>query len=380
MSPTLDILRVPEWGRAAETFGEDPHLVSQMGSAEISGIQSDHVIATANMFPTIDQDTNRIGPGAFSLGTSVDARVSVRALNEIYYPAFRAAAQGGVGAFMCAYSQLNGAYGCQNATSLSGALESAWGFTGFVMTDWFAQHSTVASARSGLDLEMPDSTYYGSTLEAAVKTGEVSQATLDDMVRRILTSMFRIGLFDHPTVGDPSAIVTSAIRQALARQIAEQGSVLLKNDHGILPLSAKVHSVAVIGDDAGPDAQYSIEGSGVVSASGLVTPVAGIMSRAGPSVVVKYTQGTRGPGPLPLLSGTGLVPPSGSGAGLLATYYASTNLTGPPVTARVRRASTCTACRPPDSPPSGPPVGPAASCRRPAGAISSRSTAPVQHV
>ncbi|MGC9667516.1 glycoside hydrolase family 3 C-terminal domain-containing protein [Planosporangium sp. 12N6] len=338
LAPALNILRTPLWGRASETFTEDPYLNGQLAAAEIRGIQSRHVIATPKHFVANNQETGRQGVPVIG-GPAVDELISERALREIYYPGFTAAVQqGGAGAVMCAYNQINGAYACQDPRIL-GTLKAGWGFDGFVMSDWsFGIRDTVAAANSGTDMEMPLGTHFGDALKAAVRSGAVPMSRLDDMVRRILTAMFRIGVFDHPVRGNESAMVSTPAHRQLARRIAEQGSVLLRNEHGVLPLdSGRLRSLAVIGTAAGAGAQIGEGGSGTVVPSELVTPLAGITARAGSGVQVRYAPGTLGTAPLPVVPATSLTPDAGGGHGLLGTYYATPDLTGAPVATRVDR-------------------------------------------
>src|SRR5204863_6316433 len=127
---------------------------------------------------------------------------------------------------------------------------------GFVMSDWGATHSTAPAANAGLDMEMWDGTYFGDPLKQAVESGQVPMSRLDDMVLRILRSMFRVGVFDNPPAAEPDAYaadVATPEEALLARQIAEQGTVLLKNDASVLPLTGTGKKIAVIGQPAGPD-------------------------------------------------------------------------------------------------------------------------------
>jgi beta-glucosidase len=247
-------------GRAPETFGEDPYLTAQAGTAEIRGIQSNHVIATVKHFVANNQEILR---------SSINVIATQRTLAEIYQPAFRSAVtRGGVGAVMCSYNRIGGTYACENGDELTGVLREAWNFDGFVMSDWGALHSTAAAATAGLDMEMPGASsvtnptpidqlfgsYFNSKLTAAVQSGAVSEATLDTMVRNILTAMFRVGLFDHP-LPTPASVkdtnVSSPEHLRLATTIGAAGTVLLKNADGTLPLDAEsLHSIAVIGDAA----------------------------------------------------------------------------------------------------------------------------------
>jgi beta-glucosidase len=338
LSPTINILREPYWGRVAETFGEDPYLTSQMAAADIRGVQSQHVIATPKHFAGNDQETYRLGVSPDS--NNVNENISDRALNEIFFPAFKASVQqGGAGAVMCAYNQVNGEYSCQNGDLLSSALKAAWQFDGFVVSDWFdATKDTVAAANAGLDMEMPLGTHFGDALKAAITGGQVPLSRLDDMVRRILAAEIEIGLFDHPVARPAQPDVSSAAHRQLAAEIAEQGSVLLKNDRGVLPLGSRVHSVAVIGYDAGTHFQYTEGGSGAVIPSDLVDPLQGIAARAGSAVKVSYAQGTLGDVALPALPGAALTPSAGTGPGLTASYYANTGLSGVPLATRVEAA------------------------------------------
>jgi beta-glucosidase len=271
---------------------------------------------------------------------------SRRTLEEIYHPAFRMAVQdAGVGAVMCSYNRVNGTYACENAEELTDTLRDAWKFDGLVMSDWGALHSTVKSARSGLDLEMPGVTsetnpnpidqiwpsYFASKLRAAVLNGSVSEATLDTMVTHILTAMFRIGLFEHPLPGPASvqnAVVSTPAHLALSTKIATDGTVLLKNARSLLPLSTRaVRSVAVIGDAASEHPQTAAGGSAIVLPSKpVVTPLAGITARAGAGVTVMHARGTLG-----VAAALPAVPASAFGTGLSVTYYASSDLSGPPI-------------------------------------------------
>jgi beta-glucosidase len=332
LAPTINILRTPKWGRAAETFGEDPYLTGRIAAAETAGTQSRHVIATPKHYAANNQELFRSG---------IDVRVAERTLREIYYPGFEAAVRdGGAGAVMCSYPRVNGTYACENPATL-GTLKTDLGFGGFVMSDWGATHSTVGSADAELDMEMPGGTllgpeYYGTLLKAAVLAGQVKMPVIDDKVRRILTSMFRIGLFDHPPTGGKDTTASTAAHRALARDLSAQGTVLLKNERGVLPLN--VRSLAVIGDDAGQNAQIGMGGSAAVTPTGTVsTPIDGITARAGSKVKVTYARGTLGTRPLPVLSGGTL------GPGFVASYYSTPDLSGPVTVARTEPAVDLTA-------------------------------------
>jgi beta-glucosidase len=290
LAPTINIVRDPRWGRAFESLGEDPYLAGQMGAADIQGIQSQGPMAQVKHYAVYNQETSRNN-------AADNAIVSDRAEREIYLPAFETSVkQGGADSVMCSYSAINGPFACENSTLQNQILKGDWGFTGFITSDWGATHSTVASANNGLDMEMPDSNYYGSALTTAVSNGQVSQATIDDHVRRILTSMFQAGLFDHAQTGTMASTVTSAAHTALARQVATDGSVLLKNTGSILPVPATTKSIAVVGTGGGASPMYQGGGSASVNSSGSVSPYQGIQTRAGSGISVTYNPGTAGGG------------------------------------------------------------------------------------
>lgn len=282
LAPTVNILRVPQWGRAFEGFSEDPFLAAAAGVADVNGIQSKGVIASVKHYAAYNQELDRM---------HVSADVSERALEEIYLPAFKAAVQQAhVGAVMTSYNRVNSTYAAEHAPLLR-LLKDGWGFDGFVVSDWYGTHSTAPSALAGLDLEMPDGTYFGAALRDAVRTGRVPVSVLDDKVRRILTQLFRFGFFDRRPTGSPAAIVSTQAHRDLAQRIAEAGTVLLKNHDGLLPFNqGTVRSIAVIGEAAlVPKTQGC--GSAYVSDSGGVSPARAITARAGKDLVVRTLSG-----------------------------------------------------------------------------------------
>jgi len=331
LGPTVNIVRDPRWGRAFETYGEDPYLAGRIAVAEIRGVQAQGVMAQVKHWAAYNQETFRNTPAD-------DVVVARRALREIYMPQFEAAVEeGGASSVMCAYSTINGAWACQDGFTLRAVLRSAWRFPGFVTSDWGATHSTVASADSGLDMQMPDSSRFGPALKDSVQAGLVSVARLNEMVRRILTQEFRFHLFDREQAGTPSAVVTTPEHAAVARNVAEQGTVLLKNAGGLLPLDAgRVHAIAVIGPSAGRDAMTGGGGSAAVVAPYVVTPFDAIARRAGSGVTVRYAEGAPPPnGTLPPVPSAVLAPASGGGRGLVAEFYNNMTLSAPPVLTRV---------------------------------------------
>jgi beta-glucosidase len=341
LAPTMNILRVPGWGRSFETYSEDPELAGDVGAAEIRGIQSTGVIADAKHYAANNQETAR---------DTVNAAIDERTLREIYTAQFeKAVRNGGARSVMCAYNRVNDRYACENPHLLTDILKGDWSFSGFVVSDWWATHSTEDSANAGLDLEMPGGERplfpggsspsperFGARLKAAVLAGRVPAARLDDMVARILTSRIASGQLDRTSTGNHAAVVTSEAHQDFAEQLSEQGTVLLKNAHGVLPLDPDhMRSIAVIGAAAEANALYTGGGSAHVNASGTVTPLAGIRARVGEDVDVTYAPGTTGTAELPLMPTDRLTPSSGTGTGLTGTYYASPDFSGAPVIERV---------------------------------------------
>ncbi|WP_245601822.1 glycoside hydrolase family 3 C-terminal domain-containing protein [Hamadaea tsunoensis] len=287
LGPTLNIVRDPRWGRAFETYSEDPHLTAQTAAAYIRGIQGQGVMAQAKHLAVYNQETNRNTP-------QDNAIVDTRVLQEIYLPGFQASAvQGATASYMCAYSTVNGTYACQNPYLMNTAMYQQAQFGGFITCDWGAAHSTVESANAGMTMEMPGGYFYADFLKQAVTAGTVSMATLNTMVSRILTQMFAFGLFDRAPTGSPTAYVTTPAHVQIARQGADEGTVLLKNN-GVLPLSTSTtHSIAVIGVDGGAGVQSIGGGSATVTSSGTSWPITGLQNRvAGTGTTVTYNDGT----------------------------------------------------------------------------------------
>ena len=186
---------------------------------------------------------------------------------------------------------MNGTYSCENPVTL-GDLKSPAGlnFSGWVLSDWGGVHSTVPSALAGLDMEMPGGFFFGSALAAAVQSGAVPAAVLDDKVLRILTPMFALGVMDAPPCAGCSqdANVSTPAHTALAREIGAAATVLLRNNAGALPIDPAVRSIVVIGDDGDAAPDCCGAGSGGLDPPYIVSPLAGIRARAAPSVNVTY--------------------------------------------------------------------------------------------
>ena len=289
LGPGLNLERVPNDGRNFEYLsGEDPALGYALAFATVQGIQSAGVMANAKHYINNNQETNR---------TLVSANLDERTRMELYAQPFWGAVDGGVLSVMCSYNRINDTYACENDLTLSTELKGYMGFPGFVMSDWGATHSTVASAQAGLDQQMPDDSYYGQPLLAAVQAGQVSQADFDDHARRVLYAMFAIGLFDAPVprspADNPDANVTSPAHDLVARAIAANSTVLLRNAGGLLPLSpASLRTVLVVGRAADARPVTGGGGSGSVVPPYQVTPLQGLQrALQGTGALVTYYDG-----------------------------------------------------------------------------------------
>ena len=230
--------RDPRDGRTFETKGEDPILAGKITAAHINAIQAQHVIGGIKHFSFNDQESGR---------TTANVIIDERAARESDLLAFEIGIKdSNVQSVMCSYNLINGQYGCENNHLLNDVLKGDWKFPGFVMSDWWATHSTTKAANNGLDQEQPNQQYF-SNLGAAVTNGQVSQSRLDNMVHRILRAMYEVGIFDNPQNIQP---IPAAADAAIAQEVEEQGAVLLKNVANQLPLSTSVQSIAIIGSKA----------------------------------------------------------------------------------------------------------------------------------
>jgi beta-glucosidase len=240
----VNLMRDPGNGRTFEYGGEDPLLAGMMVGALVRGIQSNHIVSTLKHFAFNDQETGR---------RSVNVIVDEGAARLSDLLAFQIALeQSDAGSIMCSYNYVNGEYACQNDWLLNQVLKRDWGFTGYVMTDWGAQHDTVANANHGLDQETgvqhADRYQFLDKLAAAVERKAVAPERLDDMALRITQSLIAKGAVDDPVQPGP---IDFAAHARVTQADAEEGIVLLKNEHDLLPLSAgSAQNIAVIGGHA----------------------------------------------------------------------------------------------------------------------------------
>jgi beta-glucosidase len=296
LGPTVNINRVPLWGRNFEGYGEDPYLSGQLGVAYIRGVQGEGVIPSVKHFDANNEEFER---------HRLDEKIDERTLHEIYLPAFKAAVQqADVWTVMSAYEKVNGQYCAENPYLLTDVLKKEFGFKGFVISDWGSTYSTAPTVNAGMDLEMPGgppakamlksprtimSGNSGLWLEADkvladVKAGKITEATIDDNVGRILRVILVSGLMDHPHTA--TGEVDTPAQQAIARQGETEGIVLLKNQGSLLPLDAsKIHAIAVIGPNA-LVARTGGGGSSLVRPKYAISPLQGIQKRAGSAVQI----------------------------------------------------------------------------------------------
>ena len=253
LAPGINIQRTPMCGRTFEYQTEDPYLNKKLAVAVVKGIQSKQIAACVKHFACNNQETNRF---------TVSSEVSERALQEIYFPGFKAVVQeADAWSFMSCYNKLNGIYGSENQFLLREMLMNKWGFNGFVVSDWNATAFTTTEGciKAGLSLEMPTRNVYKvKKMQKVLDEGIENLNYLNDNIRRLLRVMFLVGLFDKKT-SLPKGSRNTPEHQALARKIAQNGIVLLKNQNKLLPLKLNgIRSLAVLGPNK--DLKTSLNG------------------------------------------------------------------------------------------------------------------------
>src|SRR5207302_846712 len=283
LGPGVNIYLAPMCGRNFEYFGEDPFLASRTAVAYINGLQSQGVSATIKHFMGNNQEFLR---------HDADSVIDERTMREIYLPTFEAAVkEAHVGAIMDSYNLTNGQHMTQNGYLNNEVVKKEWGFDGIIMSDWDSTYDGVAAANGGLDLEMPSGKFMNrATLLPAVRSGRVSEATIDDKVRRILRTAIRFGWLDREQT-DLSIPVLNMEGRKVALDGARSAMVLLKNDGNLLPLDkSKIKSVAVIGPDAYP-AQVVGGGSAGVRPFAAISYLEGIAQYLGDQAKTYYARG-----------------------------------------------------------------------------------------
>ena len=302
-APMVDIARDARWGRIVEGAGEDPYLGAAMARARVRGFQgrdfsaSDKVMACAKHW---------VGYGAAEGGRDYNTTdMAERTLREIYFPPFKAAVDEGVGTLMSAFNDLNGVPSSANSFTLTKVLRGEWKFNGFVVSDYTAvqeliPHGLAANEadaaqlalNAGVDMEMV-SRLYNQNGAALLRSGLLSQATIDEAVRRILRMKFRLGLFERPYADEARerSVIMSQANVSAAREIAARSIVLLRNEREALPLSKNLKSIAVIGPLADDQVDMLGPWSGDGNAADVVTLLSGIKHKVSPGTKINYAKG-----------------------------------------------------------------------------------------
>jgi len=290
LGPGVCIQRTPLNGRNFEYLTEDPYLNGQMAISYVKGVQSQDVAPCVKHYAANNEEVDR---------SWVDVQMSERALREIYLPGFEAAiTEGGAYTIMGAYNRFRGQFCTHNEYLINKVLKGDWGFDGAVISDWGAVHSTMDAILYGTDVEMgtdlgmlPNPNYgkffMGDTVIQLVKAGTVDEKVIDDKVRRILRIMYRTNLIGGKERA--KGAFNTPEHQAVARKVAEESLVLLKNEN-LLPLKKEIQSIAIVGANASWK-HAGGGGSSQVNAKYEITPLAGIKAKLGDGVKVTYAQG-----------------------------------------------------------------------------------------
>lgn len=317
LGPAVNIHRSPLGGRNGEYFTEDPFLDARLTVDYVKGMQSTGVAACLKHYAANNEEIDR---------DFVNVIVGERTLREIYLPAFEAGVkEGHAWTVMSSYNVVNGFHSSASKYLLTDVLKKGWGFDGMVMSDWGGVHETVGAVNGGNDLEMPGPGFLKKeNIDRAFKAGQISLATIDDNVRRILRTTIRVGVLDGGYVPDHT-VVNSVAHKHLTFEAATKGIVLLKNASGTLPLNRKqIKSIAVIGPGA-DGMQVDALGSPTVQPFYTIQPLAGLKAAAQPGTKFNYARGLETGEPVPT---TALTLPDGSGHGLQGEYFRNRNLEG----------------------------------------------------
>jgi beta-glucosidase len=302
-APMLDIARDPRWGRITEGAGEDPYLGAAFARARVLGFQGNDYSQPGKILACAK---HWVAYGAAEGGRDYNTTdMSEQTLREIYFPPFKAAVDAGAATVMSAFNDLNGVPTSANPFTLTTVLRGEWKFDGFVVSDYTSvkelinhgiaandKEAAQAAINAGVDMEMV-SRLFNQQGPELLREGKVSQATIDEAVRRILRIKFRLGLFEHPYTDEAperDQLLTPSNRTA-AREIAGRSMVLLKNDHEALPLSKNVRSIAVIGPLADESRTPLGWWAGDGKPENTVTPLAGIKAKVSSQTKVGYAKG-----------------------------------------------------------------------------------------
>lgn len=278
----INILRHPAGGRAQETYGEDPFLLGEFGAALVRGVQYHNVMATAKHFAVNDQENARF---------KINVELEERTLREVYLPHFKRCVEEGCATIMSAYNKVRGEYCGHNSYLLRKILKEEWGFKGFVHSDWFyGLRDTLKGINGGLDVEMPRAKYYDKNLVKLVNSNQVPMDLIDDAARRIIRTTLKFTTKEDPEDYEKS-IIGCTEHISLARKIAEESMVLLKNDSNILPLNAEnLKKVIILGKLAALK-NTGDHGSSNVRQDNIITPLQGIKDLVDDQIEIIYQDG-----------------------------------------------------------------------------------------
>lgn len=326
LGPGMNIYRMSIGGRNFEYLGEDPYLAGQMAKNYIIGLQDQGIIACAKHYLANNHERNR---------HHCSSNIDERTLREIYLPAFEASVkQAKVASVMTSYNLINGVQASENNYFNNVILKGEWGFDGFIVSDWASTYSSLPVVKGGLDLEMPKGAFMNrETILPAIKNGSITEAVIDEKVRRILRVYSRFGFFSQPDVSANFVLDTLFLRNT-AVETSRQGMVLLKNEDNILPLDKeRVKSIAVIGpygneiNSGGRGSSYTqpLYPLSLVNALKKVAPGIKVESESGVFIGVPFSDDIFNSFDLYTKKEGKVIP------GAFAEYYGNKNLAGEPV-------------------------------------------------
>jgi beta-glucosidase len=313
LGPCVNIVRYPLGGRNFESYSEDPYLAGQTAVAYINGVQSRGVGTSLKHYAVNNYEIER---------NRASSNVDERTLREIYLAQFEAAVkEAQPWTVMCSYNRINGVYASQHDYLLNKILKDEWGFEGFVVSDWGANHTIFESVQGGLDMEMPGPERYYRFLADSVHNFQIDEEAIDKAVRRILRIVIKSGRMDGTT---SKGSVNTTAHQALARKLAEEAITLLKNDGDVLPISKKVKTIAVIGPNAA-DAVIEGGGSSRVIPPYRVSPLEALKAKLDGKVKVEFERGCESS------DSPFIVPASWLNDGLRAEFFSDDSFNGKPM-------------------------------------------------
>lgn len=278
----INLLRHPSWGRAEETFSEDPWHMAQMALALVEGVQQHNVMACAKHYALNSIENSRFG---------VNVEIDERALREVYLPAYRRLVETGVASIMSAYNRVRGEYCGHNRYLLTTVLRDEWGFRGFVTSDWMlGLRDALKGVQAGMDIEMPSPVHYGDPLRQLISDGQVTEEEIDTIVFRILRTKLRYVTRDDPMEYE-EGLIAAPEHVRLAREVAEESMVLLQNRGGILPFHKnEISKLGVVGHLIEAD-NTGDRGSSKVKPPYLVTPLQGFRDYLGSGIEILSSDG-----------------------------------------------------------------------------------------